>query len=77
MRTAEEIAKDIVLSIDTYDDQCVARIAEFIRAARIEAVEEFRRRVFLELDWEERAATEPDFRVRLSIAALPALPEGT
>lgn len=75
MKSAKEIAKDIVLSIDTYDDQCVARIAEFIRAARIEAVEEFRKRAIAECydnGDTPYVASAIDRRIR----ALPALPEG-
>ena len=73
MRTAEEIAKDIVLGIDTYDDQCVVRIAKIIRAARIEAVEEFRKLALTECyDTRDEYAAN---RIWHRIAALPALPE--
>lgn len=78
MRTAEEIAVDLVLMwderVDSYDAG-LARVAAFIRAARIEAVEEFRRRA-IAIGWDAFGRAAPAI-IASRIRALPALPEGT
>ena len=78
MRTAEEIAVDLVLMwderVDSYDAG-LARVAAIIRAARIEAVDEFRRRA-LSTVWDAIGSAAPAI-IERRIAALPALPEGT
>lgn len=79
MRTAKEIAVDLVLMwderVDSYDAG-LARVAEFIRAARIEAVEEFREMACGECYDESGESGWAADKIAKRIAALPALPEG-
>ena len=78
MRTAEEIATDVMLSIDDMRPPhgwCVERVAEAIRAARIEAVEEFRERARGECYDDGGESGWLAHTIAKRIAALPALPE--
>lgn len=88
MRTAEEIAAKIVDELDTWPTPLrryaeetpwvMQDVAAIIRAARIEAVEEFRRRALLACDENEAddcVIADAAERCWARIAALPALPE--
>lgn len=84
MRTGEEIAKEIVDKLDTWPTplrhyagetpRVMQDVAAIIRAARIEAVEEFRKLALTECyDTGDGYAAN---RIWHRIVALPALPEG-
>lgn len=93
MRTAEEIASAIVAKVDIWPTplrrvvivkfdgetpSVVRDVADDIHAARIEAVEEFRRRALLACDENEAddcVIADAAERCWARIAALPALPE--